>query len=230
MNGYAIGLTGDTTIADGLQLIRAEHSEVPGLRLTKPQVQDLWSLEPWVSGPHRTTWPIRRPHWDKRRGRMTHVPMTQKNSIGDQLEQMHQRIAQRAYELFRGRGTLWGDTFGDWFTAEREILWKPPIELREKDGTVTVVAALAGVDPKDVAVDITPQDMVIRAAIGHTHANEEGQVHLCEFVAGHVFRSVHFPKPVDMMKAKADYKNGLLTVTAPIATEAQARRLDVEAA
>jgi HSP20 family protein len=160
---------------------------------------------------------------------MTNVLMTQTSSIGGQLEQMHQHIAERAYELFRGRGTLWGDTFGDWFTAEREILWRPSIELREKDGALTVVAALAGVDPKHVTVDITPQDMLIRAEIEHTHSKDEGQVHLCEFGAGHAFRSVHFPKPVDMMKARAEYKNGLLTVTAPT-TEAQARRLDVKAA
>ena len=48
MIGHAIGLTGDTTIADWLQLIRAEYREVPGLRLTKPQVQDLWALDPRV--------------------------------------------------------------------------------------------------------------------------------------------------------------------------------------
>ena len=48
MNGHAIGLTGDTTIADWLQLIRTEYEEVPGLRLTKPQVQDVWALAPWV--------------------------------------------------------------------------------------------------------------------------------------------------------------------------------------
>ena len=45
MIGHAIGLTGDTT---WLQLIRGEYAEIPGLRLTKPQVQDLWALEPWV--------------------------------------------------------------------------------------------------------------------------------------------------------------------------------------
>ena len=48
MIGHAIELPGDTTIADWLQLIRAEYREVPGLRLTKPQVQDLWALDPSV--------------------------------------------------------------------------------------------------------------------------------------------------------------------------------------
>jgi hypothetical protein len=48
MTGHAIGLTGGTTIADWLQLIRAEYAEVPGLHLTQPQAQDLWALDPWV--------------------------------------------------------------------------------------------------------------------------------------------------------------------------------------
>ena len=48
MNGHAVGLIGDTTIADWLQLIRAEYSEVPGLHLTRPQAVELWALDPWV--------------------------------------------------------------------------------------------------------------------------------------------------------------------------------------
>jgi hypothetical protein len=46
MNGHVIGLTGDITIADWLQLIRAEYAEVPDLHLTKPEAQDLWALDP----------------------------------------------------------------------------------------------------------------------------------------------------------------------------------------
>ena len=35
-----------STIQDWLHLIRAEYLEMPGLNLTKPQVQRLWKLEP----------------------------------------------------------------------------------------------------------------------------------------------------------------------------------------
>ncbi len=35
-----------STIHDWLRLIRAEYLEMPGLRLTKPQAQRLWKLEP----------------------------------------------------------------------------------------------------------------------------------------------------------------------------------------
>ncbi len=34
-----------TTAADWLQIIRGEYSEIPGLHLTKKQVQRLWGLD-----------------------------------------------------------------------------------------------------------------------------------------------------------------------------------------
>ena len=39
----------DTHITDWLQLIRSEYLEIPGLCLTKPQVQRLWGLDPVTS-------------------------------------------------------------------------------------------------------------------------------------------------------------------------------------
>ena len=35
----------DPHLAEWLQLIRAEYLEIPGLRLTQPQVQRLWGLD-----------------------------------------------------------------------------------------------------------------------------------------------------------------------------------------
>ena len=36
----------ESTIHDSLHLIQAEYLEMPGLHLTKPQVQRFWTLEP----------------------------------------------------------------------------------------------------------------------------------------------------------------------------------------
>ena len=35
----------DATIVDWAQLVRAEYAEMPGLKLTEPQIQRLWSLD-----------------------------------------------------------------------------------------------------------------------------------------------------------------------------------------
>ncbi len=42
-------LTADAAIPMWLQRMRAEYTEIPGLHLTKPQVQRLWGLDPIIS-------------------------------------------------------------------------------------------------------------------------------------------------------------------------------------
>ena len=37
--------TKTATITDWLDLVRAEYHEIPGLHLTKPQVQRLWGID-----------------------------------------------------------------------------------------------------------------------------------------------------------------------------------------
>ena len=160
---------------------------------------------------------------------MAHIAPNHKDSIADQLEHVHQRIARRAYDLFRSRDG-WGDAFGDWLSAEQELVWKPAVEVREHNGAFAIVAALPGVDAKDISVDITPHEVVIKAATEHSHTEDKGRVHCCEFTAGQVFRSLAFPKAVDAAKAKAEYRNGMLKITAPIAPEAHAVRVGIKAA
>ena len=38
-------MNGNDTMTEWLERIRAEYQEMPGLHLTKPQVQRLWNLE-----------------------------------------------------------------------------------------------------------------------------------------------------------------------------------------
>lgn len=39
-------IAAQTSMADWLQLVRAEYLEIPGLHITKHQVQRLWGLDP----------------------------------------------------------------------------------------------------------------------------------------------------------------------------------------
>ena len=51
-----------------------------------------------------------------------------------------------------------------------------------------------------------------------------------KFQSGSLFRSIHLPKKVEPGKVKAEIKNGLLTITAPIAEEAKTRKVNIQAA
>ena len=42
--------------------------------------------------------------------------------------------------------------------------------------------------------------------------------------------SIHLPKKIDPEKVRAEFKNGMLTLKAPVATEARAKKVAIEAA
>lgn len=151
------------------------------------------------------------------------------DTVFNELDRLHQTIRERAYDLFRNGDTLWGSALRDWLTAERELVSKPPIELRQRDNQFEMLAALPGIEAKDLDVQITPEDVLIKADTPHEHG-PEGTVHVCEFGSGKIFRSVRFPEKIDPESAKAEYKDGLLRVTVAIAKAAAAKKVDIKAA
>lgn len=151
---------------------------------------------------------------------MPHIAVTRKDSVVDQLDRVRRRLEERAYDLFRRRSGAPGDALADWLAAEREILMKTPVELREKNGVFTLIAPVEGIEAKDLSVDLTAEHIVIKGETTQTQSKTDGQVQQAEFMAGECFQTVHFPRPVDPAKAKAEYRNGVLTVTVPAAQEA----------
>lgn len=161
--------------------------------------------------------------------RKNDIELRKADTIFEELEQLQRAISQRAYDLFKNRGTLWGSALADWLNAERDLVWKPAIELRQKNGQFEVLAATPGVEPKDLDVEITPEDLLIKADVDHEHAAEKGAVHFCEFNGGKLFRSIHFPERIDPDSVKVEYRNGLLRLTAAIA-KAVPTKVEVKAA
>jgi HSP20 family protein len=158
------------------------------------------------------------------------VPIRKPSSILDQTQEMQDRIMRRAYEIFEQTGGLPGRELEHWAQAERELVWKPPIEIREVDGQLQLEAAIAGVDPNDIDLEVTPEDIVLRAEIHHEHSEQKGLVHFCEFEMGSVFRAIHLPKKINPDKIKAEFKNGLLRLSAEIAKDARTKKAKNEAA
>lgn len=144
------------------------------------------------------------------------VALKKTDSIRDEVEQLHEAVSRRAYELFREGGDGSG-AIGDWLTAESELVSRPAVELRQRENQFEVLAALAGVEPKDLDVQVAPDGLVIKAEVSHEHTADEGTVHLREFNRRKVWRSLHFPQTIDPTSAKVEYRNGLLRLTAAIA-------------
>jgi HSP20 family protein len=161
---------------------------------------------------------------------MGEVAVQKKDSFWDELRKMEERIMLRAYDIFTGNGSELGRDLDNWLAAERELVWKPAIELKEKEDQFEVQVAVAGIDAKDVKVEVTEEDLLVRGETRREKKEEKGKVHTTEFQTGSLFRSIHFPKKVDPNKIKAELKNGLLTVVAPVSEEAKARKVAIHAA
>jgi HSP20 family protein len=160
----------------------------------------------------------------------TDVQVRTTDTIIDQVNQLERVISDRAYALFRDRHGIFGDPVTDWLSAERALIWKPTIEVRQRDSQVEILAALPGVNAKDVDVEVTPQDVLIKAQVNHEHTADEGTVQICEFSHGRAFRSVHLPASIDPNSVKAEYRNGMLRLTAAVAQVAAPRKVDITVA
>jgi len=165
--------------------------------------------------------------------KMGEVTVQKTESLWNQIQDMESRVMRRAYDIFHTNGSFFGRDLDDWLTAEREFIWKPAIEVAEKDNHFEIKVAVAGVDPKDLKVEITDEELLVRSETKSEKKDEErdkGRVHVSEFQSGSLFRSVHLPKKIDPNKVKADFKNGLLTVNAPIVEAQQPRKIEIQAA
>jgi HSP20 family protein len=154
------------------------------------------------------------------------IRLEKRDSLLDAIDTMQRRIAERALELFHSRGGEMGRALDDWVSAERETVWRPPVEVVEKDGEFLVEAALAGINPKELDVQVTPGAVLIQGNGAHRHRPGE-IVHSCEFRPGRLFRAVEFPRRVDPDQVRADYQNGLLRVWARAANEPEARKVEL---
>ena len=145
------------------------------------------------------------------------------------MKTIHDRIKTRALEIFDGNGHIFGRELGDWLQAESELIWKPAIELREKDNEFLLQVAVPGVDPKDIDVEITVEDILVKADVRHEHKEEKGKIHVSELTSGSLFRAVHLPKKINPDKVKAEFKDGVLRLTAEFAIESLQRKIAVSA-
>jgi HSP20 family molecular chaperone IbpA len=123
------------------------------------------------------------------------------------------RIRQRAFELSQTRSHDAHQQY-DWMVAESEVVSIPPAELIERDGKFEVKFAVAGVQPEDVILMVTPDQILLKSEWRHAHESGTGVVHFCDFKSATVFRSVNLPEPIDVKSVKTSLSGGMIVVSA----------------
>jgi HSP20 family molecular chaperone IbpA len=130
----------------------------------------------------------------------TMVPVRTAETIFDEIQEMYDRITKRAYEIFQARGGNCTLDLEDWLAAEREMLWKPDVYIEDQDQRIVVTIQIGTVRAPDVHLLVSPQAMVIQA----DHSTDSKKA----------FRTIEFPRRIDVRKAEAMYADGYLTLTA----------------
>ena len=154
------------------------------------------------------------------------LPVRKTESIFDEIDKMHERIMHRAHDIFLANGGVFGKDLENWLSAERELVWKPAMELREKGNEFLLTIAVPGIEAKDLDIEVTADNLLVKGE-HHNRKEKKGKVYACEFESGSLFLAVHFPKKIDPDKVKAEFKNGMLRVTAPITAKQRTKRVKI---
>ena len=103
------------------------------------------------------------------------------------------------------------------------------VDVKETDGGYTVHAEVPGVPKEDIQVSIEGNVVSLRAEVRQHDQKTEGEKVLrSERYFGSVARSFQLPVDVDAAQAKANYDNGVLTLTLPKKQGGSAQRLSIE--
>ena len=105
----------------------------------------------------------------------------------------------------------------------------PPANVfSDTDGTVVRIE-VPGVAPQDLSIEAQDRTLVIRGK-REPLSPEKGSFHRRERWSGEFSRSIQLPRDLDLGKAEASCKDGMLTVKVPKRAEARPRQIAIDVA
>ena len=105
--------------------------------------------------------------------------------------------------------------------------WLPAVDILEKEGNVILRVEVPGISEKDIDLKLEGNTLTLKGEKRLENEEERGNYHRMESYYGSFTRSFTLPDSVDRDQIKADYKNGILTVTIPQKPEVRPREIPV---
>jgi HSP20 family protein len=138
------------------------------------------------------------------------------------------------FEPFRGASTLQDQInrlFGDGFEHPGEesnlTSWAPAVDIFETEHELVVKADLPDIDPKDLDIRVENNILSIRGERKFEKKVSEDKYLRVERAYGSFSRSFSLANTVNSEAIKADYQNGVLTLTVPKREEAKPKQIKV---
>ena len=105
--------------------------------------------------------------------------------------------------------------------------WTPVLDVYEDKDNIFVKAELPGMKKEEIELSLHDGSLSISGERKSENKYEDAEVYRAERFVGKFQRTVALPSPVAADKVKAQYKEGILTVTLPKTEEAKPKHIDV---
>ena len=125
--------------------------------------------------------------------------------------------------------------FGDAYTRRFEDgdltqrgEWLPPVDIYENaDQEIVLKAELPGIAREDIDLRVENNTLTLRGERKREAEIKQDQYHRVERSFGSFTRSFSLPSRVDTDKVRAEFKDGVLSITLPVKAEAKPRQIEV---
>lgn len=105
--------------------------------------------------------------------------------------------------------------------------WTPALDLYEDKDNLYVKIELPGMKKEEIDISLHDGCLSISGERKSETKHAEAELYRAERFFGRFQRTVTLPTPVASDKARAQYKDGILTVTLPKTEEAKPKHIDV---
>ena len=129
------------------------------------------------------------------------------------------REMDRVFDRFLGRGK----------GKEAADLIAPAVDLEEMDKEIIVKVELPGMNPDDIDVELSGNNLIIRGDKKSEKEKKKKNFHIMERSYGSFYRSIPLPVDVKEKQIKASYKKGVLEISLPKAEVALPKKIKVNA-
>jgi len=147
----------------------------------------------------------------------------------ERIEKLYADIANRAFDMFENDGRIFGRDVEHWLKAETELLHPVHIDVTEQDDALDIRAEVPGFEAKDLEITLEPRRLIVSGKRETKEEAAKGKVIYKETCSNEILRQVSLPFDVDVSKASATLKNGVLELHAPKSASTASAHVEVKA-
>lgn len=102
--------------------------------------------------------------------------------------------------------------------------FRMPVDIYEKDGSVTIDFELPGLDKKDINIELEGNNLTVSGKMQKDNEVKEENYYRCERSYGEFSRSFTLPDGIKEKDLNASYKDGVLKVMFPKTKEIEKKK------